>query len=191
MTDLEALNRSLFLILNAPDGTSAWRIDPAIALGEGLIYAIPALLAVLWIRGDADSRSLAVRAAVVAMLAVGMNQLIGMVWFHPRPFMIGLGHTWGPPHTPDSSLPSDHATVISAVAISLFFGGRTALGCATASAGLAIAWARIYLGVHFPLDMMAAPVVALIAYAISTPLWRLIGAPLAARADTLYRKVVG
>ena len=87
-------------------------------------------------------------------------QLIGLVWQHPRPFMMDLGHTLIP-HAADSSFPSDHLTLLWAVAFSFLAHQRTRLaGLALALLGLPVAWARIYLGVHFPLDMVGAAAVA-------------------------------
>ena len=52
------------------------------------------------------------------LVALLVNQLIGLVWQHLRPFMIGLGHSHLA-HVADSSFPSDHLTLLWAVAFSL------------------------------------------------------------------------
>lgn len=73
--------------------------------------------------------------------------------------MIGLGHTLIP-HAADSSFPSDHLTLLWAVAFSfLMHSSSRVAGLALALLGLPVAWARIYLGVHFPLDMVGAAMV--------------------------------
>lgn len=106
MNATETLNRQFFLAINAPTGTSPWAVDGAIVIADDLIYLIPALLFAQWLWGDHHRRSLAVRAFLVAMFGVGLNQIIGAVWPHPRPFMIGLGHT-SLAHAADSSFPSN------------------------------------------------------------------------------------
>ena len=74
--------------------------------------------------------------------------------------MIGLGHTFIP-HAADSSFPSDHLTLLLAVAFSFLMHRRLRVaGRTLAFLGLPVAWARIYLGVHFPLDMIGAALVA-------------------------------
>jgi undecaprenyl-diphosphatase len=40
-----------------------------------------------------------------------INQVIILLWQHPRPFVIGLGHTYLA-HAADSSFPSDHLTLL-------------------------------------------------------------------------------
>ena len=152
MNPIESLNRQFFLTINAGSGTPPWAIDGAILIANDLIDLIPALLLAMWLWGDRHWRSLAVRAFLVAMLGVGLNQVIGLIWPHPRPFMIGLGHTWLA-HAVGSSFPSDHLAVFSGVGLSLLLGGMVRLGAGTLIAGLGVAWARVFLGLHFPLDM--------------------------------------
>lgn len=76
--------------------------------------------------------------------------------------MIGLGHTLIT-HAADSSFPSDHLTLLWAVAFSFLMHLSPYLGgIALALLGLPVAWARIYLGVNFPLDMVGAALVAVL-----------------------------
>jgi undecaprenyl-diphosphatase len=158
---MEDLNRHLFLLLdasNAPPTTVLWF---ARALAEGFIWLVPAGLALGWLRGSTDMRESLVRAASAGALGLLINQLIGLAWYHPRPFAMGVGHTWLA-HVADTSFPSDHLTLIFGIAFSLLCHSDTRrLGRALALAGLPVAWARIYLGVHFPFDMVGAAAVAL------------------------------
>lgn len=189
MSDLETFNRTLFLHINGGDGTALWLVNTAIGIADYLIYLIPMLLLALWLWGDSARRHLAVKACLVAMLGVGMNQIIPLFWQHPRPFMVGLGHAWIP-HAPDSSFPSDHMTVFAGVGLSLLFDGALWIGLATLMAGLCIAWARVFLGVHFPLDMIGAVGVAACSYLIVSPLWRRAGRATTGFAERLYRTVL-
>ncbi|SAK47093.1 undecaprenyl-diphosphatase [Caballeronia hypogeia] len=189
MNTLEALNRALFLSINATPATPQWQVEVAIAIANDLVYLIPLLLALLWLLGDRRQRDAAVRACCVALLALGFNQLIGLVWMHPRPFMIGLGHTFIE-HAPDSSFPSDHATVCASVALTFLLARLWRNGMLVALAGLMIAWARVRVGVHFPLDMAGAAGVACVAYMLVAPLWARAGATLMRVLIALYRKVL-
>ena len=96
----------------------------------------------------------------IALAGLLINQAIGLFWQTPRPFVLGIGHTLIP-HTPDSSFPSDHLTVMWSVAFSFLMHQRPRFaGVLLALLGLPMAWARIYLGVHFPLDMAGAALVS-------------------------------
>lgn len=186
MFPLEAFNRSLFLQLNAGPDTPAWQITMALFVAEYLIAAIPLLMLGIWCWTDRDRRSTALKACVVTLAALAGNQLIGMIWPHPRPFMIGLGHTWIR-HVADPSFPSDHMTVFVGIGLTLALDRMSAWGMATLWASLAVAWSRVFLGVHFPLDMVGALGVAAAAYAVVTPLWRRLGDPLLRLAQRPYQ----
>jgi undecaprenyl-diphosphatase len=86
-----------------------------------------------------------------------------LLWYHARPFAIGAGHAYLA-HAPDSSFPSDHGTIMFTVALVLACSrdpdarrfGRSLLPLA-----VVVAWARVFLGVHWPMDMLGAVVVSL------------------------------
>ena len=189
MNEIEAFNRTLFLQINGGDGTPAWLIQVAIGIADDLIYLIPLLLLGMWLWGDSTRRSQAIKACLVTLLALGTNQVIGLVWTHPRPFMLGLGHAWMY-HAAESSFPSDHMTVFAGIGLTLLFGGAFWLAAAILTMGLAVAWARVFLGVHFPLDMVGAVAVAGVAYVVILPLWRMAGDTLTNLAERLYRTVL-
>jgi undecaprenyl-diphosphatase len=189
MEQIEILNRALFLKINASPDTASWVIWIAKVVADDLIYAIPALLVIYWLWGSEAKRSLALKACLVAMLGLGFNQLIGLAWQHPRPFMIGLGHSWVQ-HTADSSFPSDHMTVFISIGISVLFGCEILAGILTLATGLAVAWSRVFLGVHFPLDMLGSIGVACLSYALILPLWRREGNTVTTFIEMLYRSIM-
>jgi undecaprenyl-diphosphatase len=157
---MEHLNDTLFLWINAPQHPSAPLFALAIVFAQYAIWLIPALVGWDWLRGSEPVRKALLEATLATLAALLINQLIALVWPHPRPAMIGLGHTLIA-HAADSSFPSDHLTVIWTVAFS-FLRHRCMrkAGTMLALLGLPVAWARIYLGVHFPMDMVGAAFVA-------------------------------
>jgi undecaprenyl-diphosphatase len=157
---METFNHSLFLLINAPAHPGAIMLVLARLSAEYLILLAPLTLLVGWLRRGERIRKLMLEAAICAVLALLVAQVIGLVWPHPRPFMIGLGHQFLP-HVADSSFPSDHLTLMWSVGFSLLLHAESrAAGALLAILGLPVAWARIYLGVHFPLDMAGAALVA-------------------------------
>ncbi|RII25086.1 MAG: undecaprenyl-diphosphatase [Geobacter sp.] len=193
---MEQMNQALFLMLNAPSHPNPLLLATAQGMAEWIVWLIPLMLTVGWLRGDEPRRRLLLEATASGLAGLLINQLIGLLWQHPRPFMIGLGHTFLS-HVPESSFPSDHLTLIWAVAFSLLSHPRLrAAGRFLVILGLPVAWARIYLGVHFPLDMAGAAMVALVSarlilhgghyltdclYQPVLALYRLLAAPLIRR----------
>ncbi|CAE6773847.1 phosphatase PAP2 family protein [Paraburkholderia domus] len=189
MNTLEAFNQALFLMINATPSTSAWQIDMACSIAVYVIYLVPLSLIAIWLFGDEHQREVAVRAFCVTLLALGLSQIIGLVWPHPRPFVIGIGRTFLE-HVPDPSFPSDHGTIFASIALTLLMGGLRRYGVAILLSGLAVAWSRVFVGVHFPLDMLGAVAVAALAFLLIAPLWRWRGTMLTRGLVTVYRKLL-
>jgi undecaprenyl-diphosphatase len=72
----------------------------------------------------------------------------------------------------------------------LLLNGATRYGIAILLAGLAVAWARVFVGVHFPLDMAGAVIVASVALFLLTPFWSLFGASATRGLVVVYRKLL-
>ena len=162
-----ALNHQLFLLINAEPGESHVLIALGRIVAGDVIGLVPLLLILLWVRGNPDRRGGLVATAIAAALALGANQIVGQFWYEPRPFMIGLGRTLMA-HAPENSFPSDHTTFMLTVGIGLIAtGAAPRWGRIVTLAGVLVAWARIYLGVHFPLDMIASAIIAGIFAALS------------------------
>lgn len=70
-------------------------------------------------------------------------------------------------------------------------GGLRRAGIALALFGLPIAWSRIYLGVHFPLDMVGAIAVAAFSAALTLHRARWYLGPIYRLAVYFYRKLFG
>lgn len=188
---MQSLNHTLFLLLNAPESPSTGTLWIATLLAQHAILLVPLLLVVGWLRGARSIRVGMLQAACAGVLGLLIAQVIGLAWPTPRPFMIGLGHQFLA-HAPEASFPSDHLTLWWSVALSLMLNGRTrAVGALLAIAGLPMAWARVYLGVHFPLDMVGAIAVAAISAGIcqSGRAW-LAGAPYTL-ATAVYQRLFG
>jgi len=164
---MEGLNQALFLWLNAPANPGRLSIAMALFFAEYFIWLIPATIAIGWLRGGERTRKALIEASIAALIGLGLNQLISLAWMHPRPFVIGLGHTFLT-HAPDSSFPSDHLTLWWSTAFALLLPGNLPrLGAALALLGLPVAWARIYLGVHFPFDMVGALAVSFLSIVLT------------------------
>ena len=189
----EHLNLILFSALNAHAGLTGWQLLGAIFAAQWLIFVMPLSLVMLWIGGTGPVREVALRAFIAALCALTLNGLIGQFWYSPRPFVLEVGQTFLL-HDPDSSFPSDHATSIFSVALVLAFSrvqearriGRMLLPLA-----LVVAWSRVYLGVHWPKDMLGALLMsAAMALLVSTPAARAFCASLLPVTENLYRRVL-
>ncbi|MGB6008887.1 undecaprenyl-diphosphatase [Castellaniella sp.] len=182
------MNDTLFLWINASDPSAAALLLGRI-LANDLVYLFPLYLVLDWLRADVAGRDALIQATVSAVIAMLLAWIITLIWFHPRPFAIGLGRQYMP-HDPTASFPSDHLSYAWAICTGLALHPvrRKAAGL-LALIGLPIAWARIYMGVHFPLDMVGALLTALAAAWISLPLRRTLIPTLRKSIEPAYRLV--
>ena len=135
---MRSFNEAVFFLLNASDQPNPMLVVAAKLFAEYAIWLVPIALLMGWLRGSESTRKLMLVATASGLVGLLENQAIGLLWQHPRPFMIGLGQTLIP-HAADSSFPSDHLTLIWAVAFSLLIHQRTrTTGAVLALVGLPI-----------------------------------------------------
>ncbi|MCA8867349.1 MAG: undecaprenyl-diphosphatase [Rhodobacteraceae bacterium] len=187
---MQHLNQFVFLLVNGSPGAVPGVQIVARLLAQWSIYAVAAIMLLAWVRGGSKARISLVLAGMTAVLGLLMNMAIGTLWYVPRPFAVGAGHMLMD-HAVDASFPSDHTTVLFSVALSLL--ARTASrrwGMSALVVGIGTGWARVYLGVHWPLDIAGSLLVA----ALSTWLIHMVlGRTVVAMAsvfDRAYRRIL-
>jgi undecaprenyl-diphosphatase len=184
---MQNLNHIVFLWLAAPAHPGLLMLALAKFFAEYAVMVVPLLLATGWLRGDEPSRKIWLEASVAMLLGLLINQFIALLWPQPRPFMLGLGHNLIA-HAANSSFPSDHLTGLWAFSFSLaMHRSQRMTAVALIFLGLPMAWARIYLGVHFPLDMLGAALVAAFSAWLAVVGARLYKEPLYKVAITIHR----
>ncbi|WP_086382548.1 undecaprenyl-diphosphatase [Caballeronia sordidicola] len=157
---MNTLNLALFHLLNASSRPIPFVVGMAHIFAVYAIWTAPLELVAGWLRGDDGLRHHMVEAALSTGVALVAAQIIGIAWPQQRPFVLGLG-TNLMAHSPDASFPSDHLTCLWGAAFSLLAYNRTRpIGTALALLGIPMSWSRIYLGVHFPMDIVGAAVVS-------------------------------
>jgi membrane-associated phospholipid phosphatase len=145
------------------------------ALGSEAFY-VPALLLVYWCINEKK----ALRLALLLLLSTWANTAVKDLLKQPRPYFldpsVGIGTASG------YGLPSghaQHALVFWAAALSGVLGKRAAWFIAAAAA-LVLGFTRLYLGFHFPTDLLGGWFLALVilggSYFCRPPVERLLAA---------------
>ena len=152
------LNTSLFLLVNRFAQATGWLHGAAVLYASyGLVLFAVLLLAGWWsarVRPGAEVMAAALWAPIGMLVALGINQLAVDAVAEPRPYAV-LDHLLllvAP--TRDPAFPSDHAVMAGAVAAGLWLVSRR-LGAVAAVAALLMAGTRVYVGAHWPGDVLA------------------------------------
>ena len=169
---LSELNLSLFSWINASPEASNTSIHFAIFIANDLLYCMILLFAWFWLRGNYDTKKQILKAFIFTSIAILISQCISHVYYHPRPFVMEVGRTLIY-HAPNGSFPSDHMLIFSSIAFSYLFSAQRKLGISLLVMAWLVAWSRVYLGVHFPLDMLGAFLLAFALNFFGLKLWNL------------------
>lgn len=149
---------SWFLRVNDFARATPWLHAPMRIFAQYGVVLFAALLLLSWwaARRAAGSRPMAAAlwAPVGTLVAIGLNQPISNLVAEPRPYMRFPHALVLVARSTDFSFPSDHAVMAGAVAAGVLLTHRR-LGLVTLFAAVVMAFARVYVGAHFPRDVLA------------------------------------
>ncbi len=159
---MEALNLKLFFWLHQGVGQQPVVDETAVFFAESGTYLLMLALVIFWYMANDQRRYSLLEATEASIFGLLINQFLGLMIYYPRPYMVGLVKPLMA-HAPENSFPSDHATLMLAVAFYLLCRQSwRKQGLLLFILALATAWGRIYSGIHFPLDMLGSFAVAVL-----------------------------
>lgn len=175
----KGLNTSIYLSINNFSRHTGWAhgFMRAYALWLGAVVLVAVFLAayaVIWMRRDHRAAVLMGLSGIATFVALGLNQLVGHAFKELRPY-VTLHHVLVlVPRANDYAFPSDHAVIAGAMMASVLLVGRRVaplapqisptnangrcllvLGIVNVIFGLLLCFARVYVGAHYPGDVVA------------------------------------
>ncbi len=107
-----------------------------------------------------DNRKIVLFALTIAVITIGIDKIIEMSYFRPRPYVDHVVTLLVERSNLDPSFPSNHAAGSFALAFALFWKRRKA-GSILLILACFMALSRIFIGVHYPMDVLAGAMIAL------------------------------
>ncbi len=161
---MEDINQNLFLKLNSFVGINHWIDSFGILCAEYM--PILFILVEIYLFFFLKKKNIAIFAFMSMVLALGINQVVGLLYFHNRPFIDGLGHTILS-HVPENSFPSDHTTFMFSIAIYLYIKlENKIIGESLLILSLIGGLSRVFVGIHYPFDILGSIFISLITFFI-------------------------
>jgi undecaprenyl-diphosphatase len=154
-----SLDKEIFLNINSLAGKNHILDEFMILSAKTIPFIFAFILIYLWFTKRKNEALFAFYASIIGLL---VNQIINKIYFRPRPFMVHVGKLLMY-HDPEASFPSDHSTLAFSIGIVLiFFKSTRNLGVLSIILALLCGIARIYVGVHWPSDILGGYTIGLI-----------------------------
>ncbi len=159
---MQSLDTALFLWLTGTLHSPNWSVLLAEFFASAVVPLVGLAFVVAWVRARTGWRPALLDAVSAGALGLTLVQVIGWIHYRPRPFESGLGSNLLN-HMPENSFPSDHATLMFALAFGLMVAAplRRA-GTVLFALALAVSWARVFLGAHYPSDILGGAILAVL-----------------------------
>ncbi|PGS63652.1 undecaprenyl-diphosphatase [Bacillus cereus] len=117
-----------------------------------IIYAI--FLLIMWFNG---AKRIALYTCISGGLALFINYIIALLYFEPRPFVTHHVHVLVQ-HAADASFPSNHTTGVFALAVAVLLR-KNLFGYGMLLLAVVTGVSRVWVGHHYPFDVLASIVV--------------------------------
>lgn len=156
-SSVSAWDHAAFGAVNNPTGKTLDKIMVDLSkYGREAVWI--GVTALLFIFGKKDGRKAAVLLTIAFLILIPLGTILKSEIDRPRPVQISSDHILTPNET-DPSFPSGHAVIVSAGAIILLLkfnrGKQIVASVILAIEAALVAYSRVYVGVHYPLDVFA------------------------------------
>lgn len=158
------MNMEFFRLINNLANKNIFLDKAMIFFSKDMIYIFAGILGLVFLIGvvkkNQSIRFVAVNTALLTVINLILAYFIGILYYVDRPFVhnnVNLLY----PHVEDASFPSDHATVTMSIALGIGKYNKS-LSIVLTILSMIIGFSRVYVGHHFPFDIIGSYIMVLI-----------------------------
>jgi undecaprenyl-diphosphatase len=141
----------------------------------------------MWVLGKEKEKYTVVNAAITAVIALVINVILGHIFYENRPFVTHHVNLLVQ-HAKDSSFPSDHATGTFSIALAILWRKHRKIGIGMLLFAICTGISRVYVGNHYPFDVLTSIVISLIVSGLVFASQSLF-APVGRAIITIYNRI--
>ncbi|MFB6192938.1 MAG: undecaprenyl-diphosphatase [Candidatus Nanohaloarchaea archaeon] len=153
-----------------------------------LVLLVPLTLIYLWFQGRQGEED-SLYSFYTVLLGLAASYIMGLIYSHGNPSTVFDTLV---PRKPENAFPSQHTAVVLTAAFAYFKRDRKNLGGLITVAAVLTGLSRIYIGEHWPVDILGSVAASLIGLGVSYSSWSLyepVWSPLLDFYDEVYQKV--
>lgn len=155
------MNMELFRLINNLANKNSVLDNIMIFFSKDVPYIFMAAVAIIFILGigkkNVEYRKVTFNTFVITVINLMLSFIIGSIYYVDRPFVHNKVNLLFP-HVRDASFPSDHATGTMSIALGLKKYNKLLSGILTAIS-IVVAFSRVYVGHHYPMDVIGAYII--------------------------------
>ncbi|MED1594201.1 MULTISPECIES: undecaprenyl-diphosphatase [Bacillus] len=147
------LNIDAFRAINDLGKQYSFLNSPMIFLAEYMVYFLGLIIIAYWFTRSRKNRMMIIQAMVAFVTAEIIGKLAGKFHLNYQPFAVLPDVNKLVDHAVDNSFPSDHTILFFSICFS-FWLVRKKTGWLWLVLALCVAISRIWVGVHYPFDVV-------------------------------------
>ncbi|MDR3593217.1 undecaprenyl-diphosphatase [Clostridium sp.] len=158
------MNMELFRMINNLANKNTILDKVMIFFSKDVPYIFMAVTAIVFILGimknNSNSRKAVFSTFVITVINLILSFIIGNIYYVDRPFVHNKVNLLVP-HVTDASFPSDHATGTMSIALGLTKYNKI-LSTILTILSLIVGFSRVYVGNHYPMDVIGAYIIVVV-----------------------------
>lgn len=183
MIDIASWDIQLFTFIQGFTGNPA--VDSFfLVMAEVLVLSVPAVLTYLWFQSRED-RDVALFTFLATVSGISLTYVLGLFYFHHQPFSVYS--TIASSGELNNAFPSQHTATMFSVFWSFLYFKRRKLAGFFGAAGILTGFARVFVGFHYPLDILGGVLSGLLGVAVAVLIYRLAEDRVQDMIDFSYR----